>query len=246
MSHPPCPDAVRTLHPPVLPMRVSQPVRGARLHRTLFGAAQTRGLDSKAHAVIEVALLPCSYTVGGRAIDVFDELARTRWAGGAVLGPLFLRLPRRGRHAAPSPLRFRGPIPIVPYRSRPSLCVQLWGSLGWRPIGLTDRSGRRPALEIGALEARRWRLAPDCAAGQSRGARSPARRPLREGEGAHALLHEVPRGTSPASPAVSPFRSRRDSRCLCWRQACVCTCTNFRLTGPAVRSATWRARIVGL
>ena len=55
------------------------------------------------------------------------------------------------------------------------------GSCGWRPISLTDRSGRRPALDIGALEACRSGSLPDSAADDSWSPTSPLRSPTREG-----------------------------------------------------------------
>ena len=76
MFHPPCLSAVRTLHPLVLPARVSDPLPGDRLRRGLYVGAQTTGFDPRSDAVIELGLLPFTYTVGGRIVDVFHDAAQ--------------------------------------------------------------------------------------------------------------------------------------------------------------------------
>ena len=76
MFHPHCPAAVRTLHPLVLPARVSDPLPGKRLRRGLYVGTQTTGFDPRSDAEIELGLLPFTYTVGGRIVDVFHDAAQ--------------------------------------------------------------------------------------------------------------------------------------------------------------------------
>ena len=70
------PAAVRTLHPLVLPARVSDPLPGERLRRGLYVGTQTTGFDPRSDAEIELGLLPFTYTVGGRIVDVFHDAAQ--------------------------------------------------------------------------------------------------------------------------------------------------------------------------
>ena len=76
MFHSHCPAAVRTLHPLVLPARVSDPLPGERLRRGLYVGTQTLGFDPGSDVEIELGLLPFTYTVGGRIVDVFHDAAQ--------------------------------------------------------------------------------------------------------------------------------------------------------------------------
>ena len=76
MSHLPCPGVLRTLHPLVLPARVSDPLPGERLRRGLYVGTQTTGFDPRSDALIALGILPFTYTVGGRIVDVFHDAAQ--------------------------------------------------------------------------------------------------------------------------------------------------------------------------
>ena len=76
MTYPHRPDAVRTLHPLVLPARLHDPLPGEQLLCGLYVDTGTTGFDPQRDAVIELGLLPFTYTVGGRIVDVFHDAAQ--------------------------------------------------------------------------------------------------------------------------------------------------------------------------
>ena len=76
MAHPHHPDAVRTLHPLVLPARLHDPLPGEQLLRGLYIDTGTTGFDPQRDDIIELALLPFSYTDGGQIVDVFHDAAQ--------------------------------------------------------------------------------------------------------------------------------------------------------------------------
>ena len=87
----------------------------------------------------------------------------------SALGRLFFRLLRRCRRPCPAP-------PLKPPAPDPTVYPRSPSSSASRPVGITARSGRRPALEIGAPEAHRVRLEPDYPADQTHAPRH--QRPL--------------------------------------------------------------------
>ena len=76
MPHPHQPSAPRTLHPLVLPARLYNVRPDERLRRGLYLDTETTGVDPQRDAVIELRLLPFTYTVGGRVVDVFHDAAQ--------------------------------------------------------------------------------------------------------------------------------------------------------------------------
>ena len=86
-------DVPRTLHPLVLPTRLSDPVPAERLRRGLFVDTETTGFDPQHDTVIELALLPFTYTLEGRIVEVFHDAAQThRNDPGRSLSPQIVAL----------------------------------------------------------------------------------------------------------------------------------------------------------
>ena len=72
-----CGDAgeTRTLHPLVLPSRVPDP-GDAELRRGLYVDCETTGFSPALDAVIELAMLPFTYTLGGSVVEVLPDEAQ--------------------------------------------------------------------------------------------------------------------------------------------------------------------------
>ena len=65
----------RTLHPLVLPARLSDP-GAAELRRGLYVDCETTGFSPEHDAVIELALLPFTYTLAGTVVEVLHDEAQ--------------------------------------------------------------------------------------------------------------------------------------------------------------------------
>ena len=65
----------RTLHPLVLPARLSDP-GDAELRRGLYVDCETTGFSPEHDAVIELAMLPFTYTLGGSLVEVLHDEAQ--------------------------------------------------------------------------------------------------------------------------------------------------------------------------
>ena len=75
MAHPSAAGETRTLHPLVLPARLSE-AGDAELRRGLYVDCETTGFSSEHDAVIELALLPFTYTLEGQVAEVLHDEAQ--------------------------------------------------------------------------------------------------------------------------------------------------------------------------
>ena len=74
MAEPHNPPPVRTLHALTLPARLSDP-GDAELRRGLYVDCETTGFSPKHDAVIELAMLPFTYTLAGTVVEVLHDEA---------------------------------------------------------------------------------------------------------------------------------------------------------------------------
>ena len=75
MAHPSDASETRTLHPLAFPARLPDP--GAEeLRRGLYVDCETTGFSSEHDAVIELAMLPFTYTLAGSVVEVLHHEAR--------------------------------------------------------------------------------------------------------------------------------------------------------------------------
>ena len=74
MAHPSDASETRTLHPLVLPARLSE-AGAAELRRGLYVDCETTGFSPEHDAVIELALLPFTYTLAGTVVEVLHDEA---------------------------------------------------------------------------------------------------------------------------------------------------------------------------
>ena len=71
----------RTVHPLALPARFSDPGEEVELRRGLYVDCETTGFSPEDDAVIELAMLPFTYTLDGRVVERVLAIARERpWA----------------------------------------------------------------------------------------------------------------------------------------------------------------------
>ena len=75
MARPNAAGETRTLHPLALPARLSDP-GAAELRRGLYVACETTGFSPEHDAVIELALLPFTYTLAGTVVEVLHDEAQ--------------------------------------------------------------------------------------------------------------------------------------------------------------------------
>ena len=75
MAHPSAASETRTLHPLALPARLSDPGAG-ELRRGLYVDCETTGFSPEHDAVIELALLPFTYTLEGYVVEVLHDEAQ--------------------------------------------------------------------------------------------------------------------------------------------------------------------------
>ena len=75
MAHSSEASETRTLHPLVLPARLSDP-GAAELRRGLYVDCETTGFSPEHDAVIELALLPFTYTLAGTVVEVLHDEAQ--------------------------------------------------------------------------------------------------------------------------------------------------------------------------
>ena len=66
----------RTVHPLALPARFSDPGEEVELRRGLYVDCETTGFSPEHDAVIELAMLPFSYTLDGRVVEVLHDEAQ--------------------------------------------------------------------------------------------------------------------------------------------------------------------------
>ena len=75
MAHPSDASETRTLHPLAFPARLLDP-GAAELRRGLYVDCETTGFSPEHDAVIELALLPFTYTLAGTVVEVLDDEAQ--------------------------------------------------------------------------------------------------------------------------------------------------------------------------
>ena len=75
MAHPSAAGETRTLHPLVLPARLSDP-GDSELRSGLYVDCETTGFSPEHDAVIELALLPFTYTLAGTVVEVLHDEAQ--------------------------------------------------------------------------------------------------------------------------------------------------------------------------
>ena len=75
MDHPSNASETRTLHPLAFPARLSDP-GAAELRRGLYVDCETTGFSPEHDAVIELALLPFTYTLAGTVVEVLHDEAQ--------------------------------------------------------------------------------------------------------------------------------------------------------------------------
>ena len=75
MAHPSAASETRTLHPLAFPARLSDP-GAAELRRGLYVDCETTGFSPEHDAVIELALLPFTYTLEGTVVEVLHDEAQ--------------------------------------------------------------------------------------------------------------------------------------------------------------------------
>ena len=75
MAHPSAASETRTLHPLAFPARLSDP-GAAELRRGLYVDCETTGFSPERDAVIELALLPFTYTLEGTVVEVLHDEAQ--------------------------------------------------------------------------------------------------------------------------------------------------------------------------
>ena len=75
MAHPSDASETRTLHPLAFPARLSDP-GAAELRRGLYVDCETTGFSPEHDAVIELALLPFTYTLAGTVVEVLHDEAQ--------------------------------------------------------------------------------------------------------------------------------------------------------------------------
>ena len=75
MAHPSDTGETRTLHPLAFPARLSEP-GDAELRRGLYVDCETTGFSPEHDAVIELALLPFTYTLAGTVVEVLHDEAQ--------------------------------------------------------------------------------------------------------------------------------------------------------------------------
>ena len=75
MAHPSDASETRTLHPLAFPARLSDP-GAAELRRGLYVDCETTGFSPEHDALIELALLPFTYTLAGTVVEVLHDEAQ--------------------------------------------------------------------------------------------------------------------------------------------------------------------------
>ena len=75
MAHPSDASETRTLHPLAFPARRSDP-GATELRRGLYVDCETTGFSSEHDAVVELAMLPFTYTLAGTVVEVLHDEAQ--------------------------------------------------------------------------------------------------------------------------------------------------------------------------